>query len=418
MKHITTLKRAFARSGWAHICTTVMMSLLLAGVSTAGSLIATWAPNSEDDLAGYIVSYGATAGNYSEQVDVKNNTTFVASDLEEGKEYFFTVKAYDYSGNISAPSAEVSATVGGPALIAQKEEESIKLTWTPVDNVVEYEIFRGHDPYFQPSSPITTVAAAKHEFMDALHFTNDEFETYYTVRAKSSTGKHFDFPTVGAYDINLNTGLNLVSLPLIPADPLIKATITDQLTGGENSSKADQVRVWDGEEYKVAWLYDGPAAEYDGKWINAETGQESLMELDSKHSFWIVIQDDHPDIEMTVTGRVPKQPERIFELKQGYNFVGSCYPVTVALNESELYEDGVMKGGVGSGEADILSAWTGDSYERTWVVDGVPEMNGTWMDETGKEETTIAFQPGIGYIIWIKGDNDKKVWTFPNPMAE
>ncbi len=418
MKHITRLKKAHARV-WARFCATLLISLLLlSGAATAGSLIATWAPNSEDDLAGYIVSYGPESGNYSEHVDVKNTTTFVASDLEDGKEYFFTVKAYDYSGNVSAPSTEASAAVGGPALIAHKENQTIKLVWTPINNVTEYDIFRGHDPYFETASPIASVSAGKNEYVDALHFSDDKFETYYTVRAKRSADKAFDFPTVGAYDIALNHGLNLVSLPLIPADPLIKATITDQLTGGENSSEADQIRVWDGEEHKVAWLYEGPAAEYDGEWISAETGEESLMGIDSKHSFWIVIQENHPAIELTVTGKVPNQPERIIELKQGYNFVGSCYPLSIALHESELYDDGVMKGGVGSGEADILSAWSGDGYERAWVVDGVPELNGTWMDETGKNETTIAFQPGAGYIIWIKGDNDKKVWTFPNPMAE
>lgn len=420
MKHITNLKRARARIGWAQHCAILMIGLLLfSGVVSAGSLIATWAPNSEDDLAGYIVSYGIEAGNHTEEVDVKNTTTFVAEGLADGQEYYFAVKAYDYSGNVSAPSAEVSATVGGPALIAKKEDENIKLIWTPVENIDAYEIFRSHEPYFELTSPVATVAATKTEFVDALHFTNDESETYYTVRAIRAGQALFDFPTVGAYDVALRAGLNLVSLPLVPADPTIKATMTNQLTGGENSSESDQVRVWDGEEYQVAWLYEGPAAEYDGQWINSATGQESMIEIDSKSSFWVLIQDGHPEIELTLTGKVPHQTERIYELQQGYNFVGCGYPVPVELNKTELYEDGVMKGGVGSGEADILSAWNGETYERAWVVDGVgPEMDGTWMDETGKNETTILFEPGQGYIIWIKGDNEKKIWTFPNPMAE
>ncbi len=419
MKNITKPKCTYGRAEWMRVASALAVGLfLLTSAASAGSLIATWAPNEEPDLAGYIISYGVEPGQYTEEIDVKHNNTYVVNDLEEGQEYYFAVKAYDYSGNVSAPSAEVSATVGGPMLVALKEQQAIKLMWTPLSNVDEYEIFRGHDPDFAPTSPIATIAAGKTEFVDALHFTNNELETYYTVRAKSGSHAQFDFPTVGAYNVALSVGLNLVSLPLIPADPLIKSTIADQLTGGENSSMADQVRVWNGEEYQVAWLYEGPAADYDGEWINAATGLESMMEIDSKNSFWVVIQDGHPEIDLTVTGRVPQQPERIYELKKGYNFVGCCYPVPVELSKTELYEDGVMKGGVGSGEADVISAWTGDSYERAWVVDGVPDLNGTWMDETGKNQTTIAFQPGEGYIIWIKGDNEKKMWTFPNPMAE
>jgi len=412
MKHITIFKTTLMH----RLLAGALGLLLVSGLVSAGSLIATWAPNSEADLAGYIVSYGVESGNYTEQVDVKNTNVFVANDLSDGEEYFFTVKAYDYFGNVSAPSAEVSAIVGGSILVALKESQTIRLMWTPVGNVDTYEIYRGHDPYFKPTTPVTTVSASNQEFVDTQHFDNDELETYYTVYAKSGGSLVHDFGTVGAYDVNLNVGLNLISLPLIPADPSLPQLIADQLSGGENSSEADQIRAWNGEEYQVAWLYNGPAAEYDGQWISAATGKESDMRINSQNAFWVVIQENHPETKLTLVGRVPDQPERTYELKQGYNFVGCGYPVPVELSKTELYQDGVMKGGVGSGEADIIKAWNGSSYDRAWVVDGVnPDLDGTWMDETGKKETTITFQPGEGYVIWIKGENSQKIWTFPNP---
>jgi len=42
-------------------------------------------------------------------------------------------------------------------------------------------------------------------------------------------------------------------------------------------------------------------------------------------------------------------------------------------------------------------------------------MDGVWMNETGKAETTISFRPGAGYVIWIKEDNSNTIWSYPNP---
>lgn len=386
-------------------------------IANAGSLIATWAPNTEPDLAGYIVHYGTESGNYANEVDVKNNTTFIASDLVDGQEYFFAVKAYDYSGNKSALSAEVSATVGGPMLAALKDQDALRLVWTPVTGADSYQIYRSTDAYFTPTTPIQTVSASEHEFVDPQHFSNNNQQTYYTMQAMGGGSVLHQYETVGAFDVELQSGLNLISLPLEPADPSLHVTFRDQLTGGESSAEADQLRFWNGEEYSVAWLYEGAADEFDGKWIGASTGQEAQLSLDPNSAFWVMIQDNHPETVLTLTGRVPAAPERTIVLEQGHNFVGCVYPVQVSLDKTELYEDGVMIGGVGSGEADILQAWNGQGYERTWVVDGVnEEMDGTWMDETGKNETTISFKPGKGYIIWIKQENPETPWTFPNPV--
>ena len=390
--------------------------LVWGNLATAGSLIATWSANTEPDLAGYLVLYGTESGKYTTEVDVKDTTRYVATDLIDGQEYFFVIKAYDFSGNKSEPSDEVSATVGGAMLVAFKEDDTIRLIWTPVSDADSYQIFRGDNPYFSPTSAVATISASKNEFVDPFHFQSEKFETYYIVRAVKNGASIFDYNTVGAFDLNLSSGLNLVSLPLVPADLSIGEILADQLTGGESSAEADQLRLWNGEEYEIAWLYDGPAAEYKDKWIDASTGQETREAIDPTSAFWLAVQDNHPAESLTITGAVPAEPETEIPLKKGHNFIGSVYPMRVQLKDSELYEDGVMKGGVGSGEADIINAWTGDGYERAWVVDGVnSDIDGTWMDETGKNESTMMFQPGDGYIIWIKGDNDNKVWTWPNP---
>jgi hypothetical protein len=401
------------------VCSAICIAMLLmlwTGIAAAGSLIATWNANQEDDLAGYIVCYGTTSGAYTTQTDVGNETVFVAEGLNDGQEYYFAVKAYDFSGNTSMPSTEVSARVGDPALVALKDNQTIKLVWTPIAEAESYAIYKSTDPYFTPQSPIAMVDAADHEFVDASHFQNNEVGTYYIVQAQAGGSVSYVYNPVGAYDVELQRGLNLVSLPLTPADSSIHSVIGAQLTGGESSSAADKLRFRVGDEYEVAWLYDGPAETYQGKWISSTTTMESSKKLDTSKSFWVEVENSHEDTVFTVTGSVPMDSAKVIELHTGYNFVGSVYPVEVLLQDSELYDDQVIRGGVGSGEADIIKDWLGEGYETAWVVDGTSgPMDGMWMNETGKAETTISFRPGAGYVIWVKEDMPNKMWTYPNP---
>jgi hypothetical protein len=71
-------------------------------------VLLTWNPNSENDLAGYLVYSGTTSGIYGLPIDTGLNTSHTFSGLLEGLTYFFTVTAYDTSGNESVPSLEVS----------------------------------------------------------------------------------------------------------------------------------------------------------------------------------------------------------------------------------------------------------------------------------------------------------------------
>lgn len=406
----------------SNVCGSICVVLLLlcaAGTSLSGSLLATWNPNTEDDLGGYKVYYGTEPGKYSVEKDVGNTTVYVADNLTDGQDYFFVVKAYDQTGNVSNPSVEVNGKPGKPMLAAINQQSAIRLVWTPVAGTQNYQIFKSGDPYFTPIAPFATVDATVFQYDDTQHVATKEKKSYYSVRAMANGQPVFSFDTVGAFDVTLHSGLNLVSLPLIPADSTIHTVFGEQLTGGESAPTADQIRIWNGEEYDIIWYYEGPVVEYKGKWINDKTGLESGKKLDPNRSFWVKIQEGHTDNVVTLTGQVPTDSNRVIQLNKGYNFVSSCYPSVVSLEESELNQDKVVKGGIGSGKADIVRAWADTTYISTWVVDGAStELDGTWMDESGKNKSTIEFRPGEGYIIWIKGDNPEKIWTYPNPAIK
>lgn len=87
-----------------------------AGPQAAGVVTLAWdAPIGENgkpvpDLAGYRVSYGTAVGSYATTVDIGTSTSCTVSDLPPGT-YYFTVTAYDSTGNESEYSNEASYTI-------------------------------------------------------------------------------------------------------------------------------------------------------------------------------------------------------------------------------------------------------------------------------------------------------------------
>ena len=70
-----------------------------------------WDPNSESDLAGYIIEYGTVATNPSTSLPVGNVTQRQITGLLPGSTYYFRVVAVNTSGQRSGPSNQVSYTV-------------------------------------------------------------------------------------------------------------------------------------------------------------------------------------------------------------------------------------------------------------------------------------------------------------------
>jgi hypothetical protein len=78
------------------------------------------APTTDDgtpprELAGYKLYYGWASRLYNFVIDVGNRTTYMLSGLEAGRQYYFSVVAYDHALNESPLSEELSAIIpAGP----------------------------------------------------------------------------------------------------------------------------------------------------------------------------------------------------------------------------------------------------------------------------------------------------------------
>ncbi len=83
--------------------------LLMSHVSLlcARTVVLSWNPNSESDLAGYIVFVGIASREYGESHTIGKVNEYELNLPDDGLDYFMALKAYDTNGNKSDFSAEV-----------------------------------------------------------------------------------------------------------------------------------------------------------------------------------------------------------------------------------------------------------------------------------------------------------------------
>lgn len=85
------------------------------GSPVTGSANLSWSASSSADTVGYRVYWGTRSGVYEQAkgagVSVSGTTSYTVKGLSSGQTYYFTVTAYDASGNESGYAAEVSKVV-------------------------------------------------------------------------------------------------------------------------------------------------------------------------------------------------------------------------------------------------------------------------------------------------------------------
>ena len=144
--------------------TAFLISAGLFNYAHAGSATLSWNANTESDLAGYRIYYGTSArtgacptGGYPNNINVGNVAAYTFSNLTDGSTYYFSITAYDTSGNESCFSSQVSklipasSDVSAPTVptgltASAVSSSQISLSWAAsTDNtgVTGYKIYRG-----------------------------------------------------------------------------------------------------------------------------------------------------------------------------------------------------------------------------------------------------------------------------------
>jgi len=83
------------------------LGILFPTMLWASSVTISWQANTEVDMAGYKIYYGIQPGVYSVIIDAGNVTSYPIENLTAGVTYYFTLTAYDQSGNESGYALEV-----------------------------------------------------------------------------------------------------------------------------------------------------------------------------------------------------------------------------------------------------------------------------------------------------------------------
>ncbi len=89
----------------------VLYLFCIPGLLCAATLEISWNHNTESDLSGYRIYYGNVPGSYQCTLDVGNTNSVRVGGFLEGQVYYIAVTAYDYAGNESPFSREVSVAV-------------------------------------------------------------------------------------------------------------------------------------------------------------------------------------------------------------------------------------------------------------------------------------------------------------------
>ncbi len=128
----------------------ICILLPLNGSAHAAQVTLTWDPNTEPDVAGYRIYYGFASDQYSNRIDVGNQTSYTVASLAGGETYYFAATVYDQEGNESdfsdevafqapvpctfsvSPASQSFAADGGPAAINVTTQSGC--TWVTVSN--------------------------------------------------------------------------------------------------------------------------------------------------------------------------------------------------------------------------------------------------------------------------------------------
>ncbi|MEO8328250.1 MAG: fibronectin type III domain-containing protein, partial [Nitrospirota bacterium] len=84
--------------------------------ATSDSATLQWTANQEANLAGYRIYRGTNPGVYGLPTTVGKITTYQYTNLLTDKTHYFTMTAFDASGNESLPSPEVSKYIADSSL--------------------------------------------------------------------------------------------------------------------------------------------------------------------------------------------------------------------------------------------------------------------------------------------------------------
>ena len=208
----------------------------------------------------------------------------------------------------------------------------------------------------------------------------------------------------------------LSSVPFIPFNSAINSVFANMLTGENNGDTADRIVKWDAatQSYVIAFKCAGSGdVNKDGKWFLYGSFTPSSMTFSPGEGFWI--QNQH-DLTQTVflSGHIVLNDTMTVRLYPNLNLFAYPYTSRIALNSSDLKNDGAQGASEQAGNPDVLSRVSPDA--SFWLKSLVGDVNdGKWMD-SNNILTNESLKLGHSYWFNRRG-NGAFDWTEVRPYA-
>jgi hypothetical protein len=209
---------------------------------------------------------------------------------------------------------------------------------------------------------------------------------------------------LGKFDVPVRVGMNELSYPVIQNANNPATLAGRQLTGASNAASAD--RIWKynptvAGSYEIAWLAT------TGKWYTGSS--PTTVKIGTDEGFKAEIKTGHPATNLSMVGEVSSSG-RTIEVIAGMNFAGSCFPVKVSLEATNLWQSG-LTGASNAAAADRIwkfNPTVAGSYEIAWLA-----TTGKWY--IGSKLTTMEVVPGYGFWIDVRAGHSGFSWKYKKP---
>ncbi len=200
--------------------------LFFAAPAFAAQIRVAWDANTEPDLAGYRVYWGAASGNYGTPQSAGTGTTYLITGLSAGQTYYIAVKAFDSSNNESGFSNEVSGVATEPGSVTVATTPSglqIIADGTAYTSPQTFTWAVGSSHTISVASPLSGTAGTRYAFSS----WSDGGAQTHTITAPSASA---------TYTANFTTQYSLTTAATPSTGGSVSPTGTSWYNSGQNVS--------------------------------------------------------------------------------------------------------------------------------------------------------------------------------------
>lgn len=236
---------------------------------------------------------------------------------------------------------------------------------------------------------------------------NIDSNTSTTITLPAGEASYMSLPTVGE-TIRIRQHVTIADV--------FGATNSAGLLAGEEASSADEVLVYNGDNF-TSYFYFVGAEGFPAGWYKADFTPSNSQPIWPNESL-VVKRKSAGNINITFTGTV-KKGNTIFPITTGLNVISTVSAQGLTLNTSGLYT-GNSSTGVAAGEeasaADEVLIYTGSTPASYFYFVGAEGFPAGWYSAGFESAGTTALEPGKAIVIKRKTGGNFN-WALPSPST-